>query len=252
MASLKYKLESVLDFDTLIEQPFDLKSPFRSTVPHLAYWSNPDEQLGEFGNMLGLPIQSGTVLAFEYTVPPAKGQGKASHTDLMIVSSQVAMGTEAKYTEPDYDLVSTWLGEPSSENKKLVLEGWLMLIAGATGCQLTVEQVMNCTYQLVHRTASVCSVRAEKRAVVYHCFDLEADRRRYYMEQLTKLAGLLGAPDNLAFFMLTNTMAKSQAYLDLQMKWRANEGRDFSQDIRKLLKQRNLTTFNDPVVTPVT
>lgn len=248
MASLTYKLTSVPDYESLIEQPFDLKSPFRSTVPHLAYWSNPDERLVEVKSLLNLPLQGEPVLAFEYTVSPAKGQGKASHTDLMIVSPQTAVGMEAKYTEGKYDLVSDWLGEPPPENKKLVLEGWLDLISHATGCRLTVEQVKNCTYQSVHRTASVCSVRAEKRAVVYHGFDLAEDRRRYYLTQLAALAALVAAPDKLRFFLLTNTMVKSQAYSDLQTKWQANEGRDFAQDMRRLLRQRNVATFSDPVV----
>jgi len=208
MASLTYKLTSVPDYHSLIEQPFDLRSPLRSTVPHLAYWSKPDERLVEMEKMSGLPLHSEPVLAFEYTVPPAKGQGKASHTDLMVISSQAAVGMEAKYTEGDYDLVSAWLGEPPSENKKLVLQYWLDLISSATGCSLTVEQVIDCTYQLVHRTASVCSVRAEKRAVVYHCFDLTEDRRRDYLAQLTRLAGRIAAPTKLRFFLLTHTMQR--------------------------------------------
>jgi hypothetical protein len=251
MASLTYKLTSVPDYDSLVEQPFDLKSPFRSTVPHLAYWSNPDERLAELEKLLGLSLGGDPVLAFEHTVPPAKGQGNASHTDLMIVSSQTAVGMEAKYTEGEYDLVSAWLGEPPSENKRLVLEGWLDLIARATGPQLRVEQVKDCTYQFIHRTASVCSVGAERWAVVYHGFDLTEDRRRYYLAQLTRLAGLIAAPDKLRFFLLTNTMTKSPAYADLQAKWRANEGRDFAQDIRRLLGQRNVAAFHDPVVTTI-
>jgi hypothetical protein len=251
MASLTYKLTSVPDYDSLIEQLFDLKSPFRSTTAHLAYWSNPDERLTEVEKLLGLPHLAEPVLAFEYTVQPAKGQGYASHTDLMIVSSQTAVGMEAKYTEGKYDVVSAWLGEPPSDNKRLVLEGWLDLIARATGRQLTVEQVKDCTYQLLHRTASVCSVGAERWVVVYHGFDLTEDRNRYYLAQLTRLACLVAIPEKFQFFLLTNTMAKSPAYSELQAKWRANEGRDFAQDIRRLLRQRNVATFTDPVVTTI-
>ncbi len=131
------------------------------------------------------------------------------------------------------------------------VEGWLDLIARATGRQLTVEQVKDCTYQSVHRAASVCSVQAERRAVVDHGFDLNESQRRYYLAQLTLLAGLVATPDKLRLFLLTNKMAKSPAYSDLQAKWRANEGRDFAQDIRRLLRQHNVAAFNDPVVTTI-
>jgi len=247
MPTLRYNKITVPDFDALVAQPFNLRSPFRSTVPLLAYWSNPSVRLSELTETIGFSIPQDAALTFEYTVSPTKDQGKASHTDLMIRAPSLAVADEAKYTEPDYPLVAAWFGDPPSANKTLVLGSWLNMINSAIGCNLTIQQVNGITYQLIHRTASVCSIPATERAVVYHCFDLGGGH--CYEDQLRELAGLIAAPEKLRFFLFATTISKSQPYLQIQREWEANLSRDFSVPIRKLLTDRNLATFGQPLVT---
>jgi hypothetical protein len=247
MSTLCYKTFTVSDFDVLVAQPFDLKSPFRSTVPLLAYWSNPTGRLSDLTETIGFSVSQDATLTFEYTVLPTKGQGKASHTDLMIRAPSLAVAVEAKYTEPDYDLVSSWLSDHPSSNRKLVLGSWLDMINSAIGCNLSIQQVNGITYQLIHRTASVCSIHATERAIIYHCFDLGDGHR--YESQLRELACLIAAPEMLWFFLFATMISKSQPYLQMQKDWKANLSRDFSVPVRKLLTDRNMATFGQPVVT---
>lgn len=246
MPTLKYKKTTVPDFEALVAQPFDLKSPYRSTVPLLAHWSNPSGRLSELTETIGLRIPQDATLTFEYTVSPKQGRGKASHTDLMVTAPTLAIAEEAKYTEPDYDLVAAWLGDPAPLNKTLVLGSWLKMINDAIGCNLAIEQVKKITYQLIHRTASVCSIPATERAMIYHCFDLGDDH--CYEDQLRDLAGLIAAPEQLKFFLFSTTISPSDPYLQLQRDWKANVSRDLSVPIRKLLVERNLATFGQSVV----
>lgn len=249
MATIKYKSEQVANYDELIAKPFDVKSPYRSTVPLLAYWSTADARLVEVGNALGLPIAQDATLTFEYTVAPFKGRGKASHTDLMILTPSLAIAEEAKYTEPKYETVLTWLGTPAEENKGLVLEGWLEAINKAAGCALTIASVLNLTYQLIHRTASACKPPAERRAVVYHYFDPVDPHQEIYANEFRTLAGLVGAPEKLSFFLYMTTLSKTQEFADLQAEWlRHTPKLDVSADVRRLLRERKVAEFSDPVV----
>lgn len=247
MPTLAYHTHTVLDFDKLVAKPFDLKSPFRSTVPFLAYWSTPSVRLSEITEAIGTSTPQDATLAFEYTVSPTRGRGKSSHTDLMIRASSVAVACEAKYTEPDYDLVATWLGDSPSKNRESVLGSWLDMINSAIGCDLRIQQVGGITYQLIHRTASVCSVQASERAVIYHCFDLSDGH--CYENQLRQLSGLIAAPKKLKFSLFATTILKSQAYVQMQKEWQAKASSDFSVPVRKLLIDRTLATFGPTVAT---
>lgn len=251
MVRLRYMNSDISGFDELVEQGFDLKSPFRSTLLHLAYWAEPEPRLAEFIAAINAPEPADPLLTFEYRVPVESGRGNPSHTDLMISSENVAVAVEAKYTEPEYDLVSTWLSASPTPNKMSVLEGWLGRISEATGRNLTIETVQDCTYQLIHRTASVCSVDAGTRAVVYHCFGDSDSQGTIYREMLLRLSNAIQAPDRLKFVLYTTPFVSTESYLALQAQWRDKGVRDLSAENRLLLKERQVATFGTPVVTPI-
>lgn len=119
-----------------------------------------------------MPAGDTAQLSFEYHVPAQAGKGKASLTDLMISTGDDAIAIEAKYTEPHYESVSTWLSAErmrdetadvtGTSNRERVLHGWLSAINECVGgTLLTQANVGDCTYQLIHRTASVCAISAE-------------------------------------------------------------------------------------------
>ena len=108
----------------------------------------------------------------------------------MIVASSAVVAIEAKFTEPRTETVGAWLGDPPEANRSEVLEGWLHLIRNASGTSLRAAHVMDLPYQLIHRTASVCSVSGPVRAVVYQVFG-EA-LLDYYVNNLSELWRRLG------------------------------------------------------------
>lgn len=103
----KFKTRQVTGFDNLLEnydhEEFD--SPRRSTIPLLVFWQNPIPRLEQFSELLGFALNSQAEFVFEYQVSPIRGKGKPSHTDLMIITGDVAIAIEAKWTEPRYPTV---------------------------------------------------------------------------------------------------------------------------------------------------
>lgn len=125
MVTFQYKSKTVPDYQSLIAAPFDLDSPYRSTVPLLAYWADPDSRLAQISKVM--PLSGNVTLDFEHDVRPPKDAGRASCTDVMILTDHVAIAVEAKYTEPQDETVRDWLGgQPMSKLTRL--NRWLGLI----------------------------------------------------------------------------------------------------------------------------
>lgn len=177
-----------------------LASPNRSTIPLLDYWREPVGALSRLSRDLGWELDAQSELTFEYEVPVRRGRGKGSFSDLMIVSKGLAVAVEAKYREPPYEDVRTWLGDPPTSNRGAVLGGWLEMIGAATGRNLTVEKVVGLPYQLVHRAASACSVDRPRRMVLYQLF--RADGLAYYESALGGLQKALPRSSALEFAIL--------------------------------------------------
>jgi hypothetical protein len=135
------------------------------------------------------------------------------------------VATEAKYTERAYPTVGEWLGPQPTPNNVLVLEGWLNAINSVVGPVLDIGNIQDISYQMIHRTASVCLQQAEQRAVVYHCFDPSAEQAAYYSSQLRALSGLIAAPARLPFHLLLTDLKKTPGYTALQANWLATNPR---------------------------
>jgi hypothetical protein len=172
----------------------------RSTIPLLDYWREPVDRLQSLGALLGWPAFTAAELLFERQVPVVQGKGKASFTDLMIVGEQSAIAIEAKYTEPPYQSVADWLEQGDAANRARVLGGWLSRIGQVAGTVFGTAAVEALPYQLIHRTASACSMPASRRAVVYQVFN--DTHLGYYNDSLRSLAALLGEPATLALAVL--------------------------------------------------
>lgn len=180
-------------------------TPTRSSVPLVDYWRDPEKRLREVGEAIGIVLANATALVFEHAtpVPTGYGRGKASFTDLMITTPDAAVAIEAKFKEPPYENVQTWLRTPVEENRKQVLGGWIELIRRATASPLELEELLDLPYQLIHRTASVCHVARPKRAVVYQLFGAESPD--YYVSALTAFRKALGATPDLTLAVLATT-----------------------------------------------
>ena len=247
--SITYKRRPVPDYPSLVRaySDHDLASPYRSTVPLLAYWSTMEQRLPAFLAALGIESQDHEASAFEYTVPVQAGTGYSSQTDLMLLLRSQAIAIEAKYTEPPYEVVGDWLGSSPPHNREVVLTGWLTLINRATDSDLDIPDVRDCTYQLVHRTASVCETGKPALAVVYQCFDPTDEHLDHYYRQLSLLSGLINKPQCLSFFLHGVGLQKSSTYTKLQADWDAGN-RDLSFEVKHGLISRPLMDFDVPII----
>jgi hypothetical protein len=241
---LKLRNNPVADFRELVNSytKDELASPRRSTVPLLAFWAHAESRLRELAAYVGLDQSNHVEFCFEFPVPVQQGKGKPSFTDLMIVSSSFAVAIEAKYTEPPYETVEEWLGNPRKENREVVLDGWLCLIERATGVRLRVEQLARHPYQLVHRTASACFPQVKRRWVIYQLFS-KADLR-YYLEHLSDVHRLLGRQESLSFGVLLSPLKASEEYSKIDERWEGGE-RNLSNEVRVGLLSGSLFEFND-------
>lgn len=245
---ITYKQKPIADFVSLVSAYGldEFASPFRSTIPLLAYWSPLHERMPDFCGQLGLELTNVKEFGFEYTVPPQSGTGTASHTDLMIFMNSRTIAIEAKYTEPPYALVRDWLTPPST-NRKAVLDGWLDLINRATGATLAIEDVLDCTYQLIHRTASACKSDRPLKSVIYQLFDVSSTQILKYQAQISHLNSLIDRPQQIGFHLHAITMQKRLTYQQLQAAWHAGN-RDLSNEVFSGLISQNLIDFTDSIV----
>ncbi len=162
----------------------------------------------------------------------------------MLLAPSFAIAVEAKYTEPAYENIKTWLGSPEDSNRGDVLTGWHDMIHSATGIRLAVDQVLALPYQLVHRTASACFQPAPRRAVIYQVFD--ATHRKRYEADLRALRALLVTPA-LTLGVLVTTFTPSTVYTDLLKRWDAGK-RTMAADVRAALLKGDLLAFGEPAL----
>jgi hypothetical protein len=177
-----------VDFQTVVFQfpQADFQNLTRSTIPLLCYWRNTEEVLSRLLKVVF--GKEGTLsgdLCFEYPVKSA-GRNMPSFTDVMYVTEDLALGIEGKSTEPMYETVEKWLqAGQKPENRRCVLKHWLSLIRQRTG-MVKEKEILGCVYQMVHRTASVCSLSRKDCAVVYQIFHA-GDHSIEYQEYLARL-----------------------------------------------------------------
>jgi hypothetical protein len=241
---LRLRTKCTADFPKLVNEykPAELASPRRSTVPLLAFWANPDSRFRELAKYTGLDPIPPVDFCFEFPVHVQHGKGKASFTDLMIISASFAVAIEAKYTEPEYETVEKWLSKPGRKNREAVLGGWLSLIQQATGVRLELAQVAKCPYQLIHRTASACSPPVQRRWVVYQVFSKSLPC--YYLGHLTNMQRLLCGQSCLSFGVLLSPFDGSVEYSKICARWENGE-RDLSTEVRAALLSGPLSEFKD-------
>lgn len=240
---LKLRGQPLADFSSLVESyaSKELASPKRSTVPLLAYWAHPEDRLRDLCANLGCKPSGPLEFHFEFPVPVQHGVGKASFTDLMVLSPRFAVAIEAKYTEPTYETVTDWLGNPHQSNRIAVLEGWIDLIERGTGVKLTSLELANYPYQLVHRTASACFPSADQRWVIYQLFS--KTNYSYYQKHLSAMHHLLRDQTKLSLGLLLSPPEPSEEYKHLEKLWVSGQ-RDLSDPIRYGLLSDSLFKFN--------
>ena len=242
---MRYHNNVVTDFEQLVKllPPSAVASPLRSTVPLVDFWRTPESRLVQLSAAIGVALLPPVDLCFEHPVPVERGRGKASHTDLMIIASSAVVAIEAKFTELPSETVGAWLGDPPQANRSEVLEGWLHPIRKTSGISLRAAHVMDLPYQLIHRTASACSVSGPLRAVVYQVFG-EA-LLDYYVNNLSQLWRQLGRTVAIGFHVLGCPLNSLPAHENLVKRWRQRD-RQVGEAVRDALLTGPLFSFGEP------
>jgi hypothetical protein len=166
----------------------------------------------------------------------------------MILEDDVAVAIEAKFTEPRYESIETWLAAARSTNRGEVLEGWIRAIEAGSGATVEREVVRELPYQLIHRTASVCCVSRRKRVVVYQVFGDSSGP--YYAEDLRQLAAAMPDGNGVSFYVVASAFQPTTTYALLAARWDAGE-RDMGADVRDALVAGPLLEFAEPVAIPI-
>ena len=122
--------------------------------------------------------------------------------------------------------------------------GWLNQIGTSTSRLLDVTQVLDLPYQLIHRTASACSVQRPTRSVVYQVFG--SGPVDYYVNSLAELWRLLSASPLLAFHVLACPLEKLPAYVGLEERWRRRDPA-IASAVRSALLAGPRFSFGEPV-----
>lgn len=245
----------------------EFASPMRSTVPLLdamRHGSIP-AFLDELLVRVGVDPSESMEFRFEFQVPPAKGRGKPSHTDLMVLDAgppRFALAIEAKWTEPRYETVSRWLGAGSSpENRREVLRGWLDVIAGRTGFGIRLEGCGDLVYQMVHRAASAvfASGAGGRAAMAYVIFKTEGEGAQRgaalpveeCRNDLRRLRAIAGSSESLPLFLVTVPVRPTPAFVAVAnlRKGCPNTG----ESIRSALSEAGspLFAYGTPMIEPI-
>jgi hypothetical protein len=256
-----------LDFDFLVRQmPGDeFKNLTHSTIPLLAYWGDEGRVAGALG---GLKIEQrpDDKLCFEYPVNSAGGN-TPSYTDVMYLSGpvetdnagmpmptgyKVSVGVEGKATEPMYETVARWLEAGHRQNRELVLRHWIETIRRRTG-RVEEGTLGDVVYQMLHRTASVCSEGIERRVVLYQVFGADqaslADKRDAYEAGLLRLAEAVGT--GVKFWVQAIPMRETDLYRRTLVRLGRCDDRQCPQVVRQALLRGGLLEFEDVPPEPI-
>jgi hypothetical protein len=211
-------------------------------VPLLALATTGSGALEELLHRCGFSRDAS--LYFEYTVPPAAGKGKASHTDLMVIEGPSAMAIEAKWTEPPSQLVRDWLGPEPTDNRQAVFRGWINLIEKRIVRSLQAADLASISYQIVHRAASACA-SAERPQLAYLQFVSTShggDGSRHRLDDLNKLYTALGRPTAFPFHLIQIEIEVSAEFEQLGNIERA----ELPDAVRSRLQTQSLFHFRRP------
>ena len=234
----------------------EFASPTRSTVPLLDALRQYPTPV--FFNKLLLEAGMDIALAdlhLEYQVKPPTGRGKPSHTDLMAIQlgpPKRSLAIEAKWTEPRYETVATWLrGGTSPENRREVLRGWLGQITTHTKSEIHPDHCGGLVYQMVHRAASAVAASGSggHPAMAYLIFQQESEGRvgaesqlEGYRNDLRQFRKIVGNQERFPFFLVSVLIRPTGAFEPLSALPKGST--DTGRAVRMALEAEGVPLFD--------
>jgi hypothetical protein len=223
----------------------EFASPTRSTVPLVSLLKHGEDFWNRIAKSLGT-VEDSDELHLEYELKPPKGQGTASHTDIMLIQRNRMVAVECKWTEPPYEKVAHWLTQGDSpENRREVMGGWLSLLQSHAHKELQIDQFGSAVYQTVHRAASACATgRKPTLAYIQFCpLPNGAEVCSTLRYDLEYLYTLLGTPDKFPVWLVEVVVKTTDGFE--QIRNLAKGVPATSQAVRKALCDGPLFEFED-------
>lgn len=219
----------------------------RSTVPSLAFWKHYVPNMTRVCDKLGIIYDKNADLCFEYSVP-SYSNNKPSYTDLMYLSKDDAISIEAKYTEPRYENISSWLGSTPTQNKQSVLLHWLNILQPYCNTKLKPEIASDLIYQMLHRVASGCFAGGEhgvKISTLYQVFSGENSHYEDYAKDLSTFRETLGLKSEVKLALLRIDTKLSPAGERLASQLVYLDGEETASAIRMALFSTEVYEFGE-------
>jgi len=196
------------------------KSPYRSTIPLLAWIKHDFTSFQAIFKKLGLSQNSD--LIFEYSVSPPDCKSTPSQTDLMIIDEFSALAIEAKWTESRYPTVEEWYDY--SVNRRNVLNSWINLLDVYSENNLNISDLVDIPYQMIHRAASACAMN-KSSILAYLLFD--KSHCRVIEEDLRNFWDIMGMPANFKFYMIVIDLKITDNYNKILLLPKNNPNTEF-------------------------
>jgi len=244
------------DYRTVIDQYSDseLQNLTSSTIPLLSYWKKCDTAVSQLLQQMNIVSAENAKICFEYPVSVTGIRyTKASFSDVMYISNSAAIAIEAKRNEGEYDTVRKWLSMGEDvKHRKDVLNYWLRQVEKVCDKRLSVNNVSDITYQLIHRTASVCSLMDDNRSlnVLYQIFlsrnkkSTDKNKKRVdYESKMREMVRIIGSQGRVKFWIHEVVIGETKFYHDStdelkRISWK-NAKSEKAQFVRKCLLAEN-------------
>ena len=209
-----------------------------SMVPTFDYWRS-------LSNKVLTDIMKSTCnICFEYPVESIP-RGKNSFTDVMLISDDTVVAVESKWTES----TSVYCKDHTSTRRIELMNHWLDMIKPFTETNLSVIDLDDIEYQLLHRTASACSLNKANTNVVYQLF-YEGNLNLAFHYEILKLKNLL-SPTTINFYINTVEITPNSFHNALSSRILNLSLEDKAKEIKKALKQYPLFTFKKETINKI-
>jgi hypothetical protein len=180
------------------------ESPARSTIPLLSLLKDGNELMQEILLKLGISTEYNVHL--EYNI-------HSSQTDAMIISSNIANAIEVKWTEPKEKTVGYY--KQTYHYSDSVFQYWIDLLNDVCRTNLTVKELDDTSYQMLHRAASSCAL-GKSPILTYLQFNplpngtrTETLFRKFHLKNLWNQ---LGRPSGFPFYHIEVIFRFNDAY----------------------------------------
>ena len=202
-----------------------------SIIPTVDYWKNPENKI------LTKLMNEKCDICFEYPVSSIPF-ATASYTDVMLISDNIAIAVESKWTEP----IGALCNRQKAKRKDQVQSHWINIINEYLEKKFTLEQFKEIEYQLLHRVASACSLKKEKCIVVYQIFYTD-EPKEDFKNEILKIIELL-SDDRIEFYIHFVKIIPNQKYKELEDKIKSlSSKKEIIQEIKYTISYNQLFDF---------